>query len=196
MACCLHCLQEIAHQDCRWTQITEIAATRLNENEKPQEKQESGAWRIKQDKGLSASVVICIQGADCWGDVQYSWPGRLFTFLRPLSPLKQTPRADADRLCGSLCWTTTSVDNYLHDKEEKAKEQQFKTDKFWPMPILYQYSPSIVLLITTIANFQQFVRQKYQRTLNVDWIWRKNDLYDLNTKKTHITFRGIQNYVS
>ena len=44
IACCLHCLLEIAHQDCRWTQITEIAATRLNENEKPQEKKESGAY--------------------------------------------------------------------------------------------------------------------------------------------------------
>ena len=53
----------------------------------------------------------------------------------------QTPSADADRLCGSLRWTTTSKDNSLHDEEEKAKEQQFKTDKFWPMPILYQYSP-------------------------------------------------------
>ena len=144
MACCLHCLLEIAHQDCRWTQITEIAATRLNENEKPQEKKESGAWRIKKDKGLSASVVICIQGADCWGDVQYSWPGRLFTFFTA-SPLKQIPLADADRLCESLRWTTTSMDNCLHDKEEKAKEQQFKTDKFWPMPILYQYSPQSYL---------------------------------------------------
>ena len=46
-----------------------------------------GLLRTKQDKGLSASVVICIQGADCWGDVQYSWPGRLFTFFTA-SPLK------------------------------------------------------------------------------------------------------------
>ena len=96
--------------------------------------------RTKEDKGLSASVVICMQGADCWGDVQYSWPGRLFTFFTA-SVSTQTPFADADRLCGSLCWTTTSKDNSLHDEEEKAKEQQFKTDKFWPMPILYQYSP-------------------------------------------------------
>ena len=103
-----------------------------------------GLLRTKQDKGLSASVVICIQGADCWGDVQYSWPGRLFTFFTA-SPLKQTPLADADRLCESLRWTTTSMDNCLHDKEEKAKEQQFKTDKFWPMPILYQYSPQSYL---------------------------------------------------
>ena len=44
----------------------------------------------------------------------------------------QTPSADADRLCGSLCWTTTSMDNSLHDEEEKAEEQQIKNSESWP----------------------------------------------------------------
>ena len=134
MACCLHCLQEIAHQDCRWTQITEIVATRLNENEKPHEKKESGAWRIKEDKGLSASVVICIQRADCWGDVQYSWPGRLFTFFMasPLKHLVLMLIGCADLCAGQqLQWTTIFMTRKKRLKSNNSRLISFDQCQFY-----------------------------------------------------------------
>ena len=80
--------------------------------------------RTKEDKGISTSVVICIQGADCWGDVQHSWPGRLFTFFTasPLKHLVLMLIGCADLCAGQqLQWTTVFMTRKKRQKSNKSR---------------------------------------------------------------------------